>query len=202
MRTVRPMNIQDIYSDLPPLKTERLLLRKITTEDLDDFYAWASDPDVTQYVTWYSHTNPEETQEFINRILGRYKYAKIAPWAIVDRQENRMIGLNGFCTWDTRHHRAELAYVLSKPYWGKGYIPETSPAIINFGFQRMNLNRIAARCRVPNIGSARVMEKCGMTYEGTLREVALIKNEYVDLKHYAILKKEWQTINSEQANGK
>jgi ribosomal-protein-alanine N-acetyltransferase len=185
------MIIQDIYKDLSPLKTERLLLRKVTQEDLDDFYAWASDPEVTHYVTWHAHTSPEETQEFINRILDRYKHAKIAPWAIVDRQENRMIGLNGFCTWDVRHHRAELAYVLSRPHWGKGYITETSQAIINFGFQNMNLNRIFARCRVPNIGSARVMEKCGMTYEGTLREVAFVKNQFVDLKYYALLKKDW-----------
>ncbi|MFT5367202.1 MAG: ribosomal-protein-alanine N-acetyltransferase [Candidatus Latescibacterota bacterium] len=185
------MTISDIYTDLPPLKTERLLLRKVTQEDLDDFYAWASDPDVTEHVTWYAHTSPDETQEFINRILNRYKHAKIAPWAIVHRQSNQMIGLNGFCTWDIRHNRAELAYVLSKTYWGQGYVTEASQTIITFGFQNMNLNRIAARCRIPNIGSARVMEKCGLTYEGTLREVAFIKNEFVDLKYYAILKKDW-----------
>jgi len=185
------MTIQDIYKDLPPLKTERLLLRKVTQEDLDDFNAWASDPDVTHYVTWHPHSNKEETQEFITRIIARYKHAHLAPWAIVHRKDNRMIGLNGFCDWNVKNRHAELAYVLSKPYWGQGLMTEACHAVITFGFQNMNLNRISARCRIANIGSARVMEKCDLTYEGTLREVAYVKNQFVDLKYYALLKKDW-----------
>lgn len=185
------MPIADIYADLPPLKTDRVLLRQLREEDCDDFYTWASDPEVAQYVTWYAHSSPEETQGFIERIRNAYKHAKLAPWALIHRQDNRMIGLNGYCVWDTRHRSAELAYVLSKAYWGQGLITETTRALIDFGFQHMKLNRIYARCRIPNIGSARVMEKCGLIYEGTLREVAFVKNEYVDLKLYAITKKDW-----------
>ena len=185
------MNISDIYTDLQPLKTERLLLRKLTQGDLDDFYAWASDPEVARYVTWGAHKSSDETHEFIDRILNRYKHANLAPWAIVHRKDNRMVGLDGFCKWDIRHSRAELAYVLSKDYWNKGYMSEASRAIINFGFQHMNLNRNDARCRIPNTGSARVMEKCGMTFEGILREVAFIKGNFQDLKLYAIVKRDW-----------
>lgn len=190
------MNISDIYSNLPPLETERVTLRKLHPNDRDDMYAWASDPEVAQYVTWYAHPSPKATASFIDIICERYKHAKIAPWALVHRQNNSMIGLNGFCAWDTHHHKATLAYVLSKPYWGQGYTTETTRAIIQFGFENMALNRIDARCRIENIGSARVMEKCGLTYEGTLREVAFVKNEFIDLKLYAITKTDWQTIQN------
>jgi [ribosomal protein S5]-alanine N-acetyltransferase len=185
------MNISDIYTDLASLQTERLNLRKVKPSDLDDFYAWASDSEVTAYVTWNAHNSTDETLEFINRILTRYQHAQVAPWAVVHKESGRMIGLNGFATWEVRHSRAELAYVLNRNYWGQGYMTEASRAIIEYGFTHMALNRIEARCRVPNVGSARVMEKCGMTYEGTLREVAYVKNQFVDLKYYAILKKEW-----------
>jgi ribosomal-protein-alanine N-acetyltransferase len=185
------MNIHDIYKDLPPLKTDRLLLRKVALEDLDDMYVWASDPDVTPYVTWDAHKSVDETRVFINDILNRYKHAKLAPWAIVHREDRRMIGLDGFCTWEIKDRSAVFAYVLSKSYWRQGYTSEATRAIVDFGFQRMGLNRISARCRVENIGSARVMEKCGLCYEGTQREVAFVKNEFVDLKGYAITKKDW-----------
>ena len=185
------MNISDIYTDLQPLKTERLLLRKLREDDLDNFYAWASDPDVARYVTWDAHQSPDETREFIDSTRDRYKNGRLAPWAIVHGQDNIMIGLDGFCEWNTKHRRAELAYVLSKAYWNKGYMTEASRAIIDFGFQYMNLNRIEARCRIPNIGSARVMEKCGMRFEGILREVSYIKGCFRDLKIYAIVKRDW-----------
>ncbi len=185
------MNISDIYTDLQPLKTERLLLRKLRESDLDDFYAWASDPNVARYVTWDAHKSPDDTREFIGRILTRYKQAQPAPWAIVHRQDNHMIGLNEFCEWDITHYRATFGYVLSKGYWNKGYMTEATRALIDFGFQHMNLNRIDARCRIPNIGSARVMEKCGMRFEGILREVAFVKGRFRDLKLYAIIKRDY-----------
>ncbi len=185
------MKISDIYTDLQPLKTERLLLRKVREDDLDNFYAWASDPDVARYVTWDAHKSPDETREFIDSTLNQYKNGRLAPWAIVHRQDNIMIGLDGFCEWDIKHRRAELAYVLSKAYWNKGYMTEASRAIIDFGFQSMNLNRIEARCRISNIGSARVMEKCGMCFEGILREVSYVKGQFRDLKIYAIVKRDW-----------
>jgi ribosomal-protein-alanine N-acetyltransferase len=69
-------------------------------------------------------------------------------------------------------------------------MPEAVRAVIRFGFGRMELNRIQARCIAENTASARVMEKAGMTYEGTLREYELIKGVYRDMKFYSILRRE------------
>jgi ribosomal-protein-alanine N-acetyltransferase len=88
------------------------------------------------------------------------------------------------------HARAELGYVLSREHRGKGLMPEAVRAVIRFGFGRMELNRIQARCVAENTASARVMEKVGMTYEGTLRESEYIKGAFWDIKIYSILRRE------------
>ena len=82
--------------------------------------------------------------------------------------------------------------MLSREYWGRGLMPEALRAMIAFGFERMGLNRIEARCIAENAASARVMEKVGMTYEGTLRQREFIKGAYRDMKLYAILKSEYR----------
>ena len=90
------------------------------------------------------------------------------------------------------HARAELGYVLSREHWGKGLMPEAVRAVMAFGFEKLSLNRIQARCIAENLASARVMEKAGMTFEGTLRESEFIKGAYRDIKLYSILRREYR----------
>lgn len=189
------MDISDIYADLQSLETERLSLRKLRAGDRDDFYAWASDPEVARYVTWDAHNSPDDTREFMDDVLARYKRGEIGPWAIAHRADNRMIGLIEFGEWEIEHSRATLGYALAKGYWNAGYMTEAVRAAIDFGFRQMALNRIEARCRIPNTGSARVMEKCGMRFEGISREVAFVKGRFRDLKIYAIVKRDWQSAD-------
>ncbi len=103
-----------------------------------------------------------------------------------------MIGTIDFVSWNQHHGNAEIGYALSRDYWGKGICTEAAKEIIAFGFERMDLMRIQAKCMVDNIGSAKVMEKVGMTYEGTLRKAMKIKQEHVDLNVYSILLEEYQ----------
>ena len=69
---------------------------------------------------------------------------------------------------------------------------EAVRAMISFGFDIKGLNRIQAMCEIPNVGSARVMEKCGMLYEGTLRQYMVQNDSFRDMKMYAILREDWQ----------
>jgi len=85
----------------------------------------------------------------------------------------------------------EIAYALARQHWNEGYTTEAVRAIIAFGYRTMRLNRIEARCDIPNIASARVMEKAGMKFECVLRQHMFVKNVDVDLKMYSILRDEW-----------
>lgn len=185
------MEIEDIFSDIPILETDRLLLRKLQLDDKKDIFEYASDPLVCKYTTWSVHESIEESKNFLISVIKDYNNHLIAPWGIVDKEDNKLIGTCGFVNWIVDDDRAEIGYALSRKYWGKGYMTEAVRAVIAFGFSTMNLNRIEARCKIENIPSAKVMEKVGMKFEGILREHLFVKGIYHDLKMYSILRREW-----------
>ena len=188
------MEIEEIYGGLPVLETKRLILRKLTNEDLEDMYEYASNEQVTKYVTWATHRNLEDTKRFLDFALKQYESKSVAPWGIEYKENGRLIGTVDFVSWQPKHNSAELGYVLSQPYWGKGITTEATKKLIQFGFDHMDLVRIQARCFVENIGSERVMEKVGMTFEGTLRKAMFAKGKHQDLKMYSILKEDFYSL--------
>jgi len=185
------MNIEKIYSDLPTLETERLILRKVTKEDIEDMYLYGSDEEVSKYVTWNTHETIADTKGFVEFVLNKYENKQVSPWGIEYKENGKFIGTIDFVWWQPNHKIAEIGYVISKDYWGKGLTTEVAKELVKFGFEEMDLVRVQARCDVENIASARVMEKAGMTLEGIIRKGIFVKGEHRDLKMYSILKEEF-----------
>ena len=194
------MEIEQIYGDLPALETDRLLLRKITIEDLEGMYSYASNQVVAKYVTWNAHQFISDTKEFVEFVLSQYENRKIAPWGIEYKETGNFIGTIDFVSWLPHHNTAEIGYVIHPHYWGRGITTEAAKRVISFGFEKMDLVRIQARCLIENIGSARVMEKSGMTFEGILRKAIFIKEQHQDLKMYSIIKEEF--LSSERSKSR
>jgi [ribosomal protein S5]-alanine N-acetyltransferase len=184
--------IDELLAELPTLETERLLLRKITPADEGDTFAFTSDPEVPKFMSWEPHQSLEDSRAYLATVFDRYRQHMPGPWGIVHKGDARLIGSCGYYDWQRDHNRAEIGYVLSRSYWAQGYMAEAVRELIEFGFREMGLNRIQAICNVPNIGSARVMEKAGMRFEGVLRQSFFEKGKYVDVKVYSILRGEWQ----------
>lgn len=176
--------------DLPTLETERLILRKMTPNDARAVFAYASDPEVTRYVLWEAHRSIEDSRAVVELVVSRYESGGEPEWGIVYKGDYSFVGTCGIVSWEPEHARAELGYALSREYRGRGLMPEAVRAMISFGFGRMGLNRIEARCIAENSASARVMQKAGMSYEGTLRQRERIKGEYRDMEMYSILRGE------------
>ena len=179
-----------LIKELPKLETKRLRLRKMTLADAEAVFNYASDPEVTRYVTWDTHRTVRDSEEFLRSVVGGYEAGEQADWGITEKSSGRFIGTGGVYPVP-EHSRAELGYVLSREYWGRGLMPEAVRAMIRFGFESLDLERIEARCIAENTASARVMEKAGMIYEGTLRGRELIKGAYRDMKFYAVLRREY-----------
>lgn len=180
-----------VFADLPELETERLLLRRMRLGDAEAMFDYASDPEVTRYVLWETHRSVEDSEAFLRLAVEGYERGDFGGWGIVLKDSGRFVGTCGVDVgYAPEHARAELGYVLAREHWGKGLMPEAVRAVIRFGFGRMGLNRLEARCVAENTASARVMEKAGMTYEGTLREQMFIKGAYRDMKLYSILRRE------------
>ncbi|MEQ2464415.1 GNAT family N-acetyltransferase [Niallia hominis] len=188
------MEIEKIFGNLPTLETERLLLRKITLEDAWDMHYYGSNENVSKYVTWETHKSLSDTREFIEFVLTKYENKKIAPWGIEYKENGKLIGTIDFVSWQLKHNIAEIGYVLSQDYWGKGITTEAAKEVIKFGFENMDLVRIQARCDIENIGSARVMEKVSMTFEGVIRKGIFVKSKHRDIKMYSIINEELSTI--------
>jgi [ribosomal protein S5]-alanine N-acetyltransferase len=186
------IQVGDIFADLPTMETERLLLRKISMDDAEDMFEYARDAEVARYVLWHPHKTIEDSRQFISLVLDEYAKGGVAPWGIEYKADKRFVGTVGFLDWSIPNARIEIGYAISRAYWGQGIMTEAVRAVIDLGFRNMALNRIQAMCLPENVASARVMEKAGMRYEGTLRQYLLIKGEFRDLKMYSILRDEWE----------
>ncbi|MEQ2130644.1 GNAT family protein [Caldanaerobacter subterraneus KAk] len=175
----------------PVLETSRLILKKISLEDAEDMFEYASDPEVTKYVSWEYHKNIEDSLNLIKRILSISDKEEVAIWGLYLKENEKLIGTCEL-NIDRKNMIGEIAFALGKKYWNKGIMTEAVREVIEFGFEKLNLNRIQARCMVENIASERVMQKVGMKFEGILREALFAKGRFWDMKMYSILKREYE----------
>jgi RimJ/RimL family protein N-acetyltransferase len=163
------------------LKTERLLLRAFRPDDWPDVHAYGSDPEVVRFMDWGPNTI-EESRHHTNRAAatGAVTPQLRFPYAVERTADRRVIGSVELSMTSLDHRRAEMGYVLASGAWGQGYATEAAAALVAYGFGPLDLHRIAATCDPDNIGSARVLEKLGMTYEGRLRAYFQIRGEWRD----------------------
>ena len=190
--------LNKIFSSIPKLECERLLLRKMKKTDASDMFEYAKDERVTEFLLWEPHESLEYTTQYLNFVQGQYKEGVFYDWALVLNNEDKMIGTCGFTRFDTDNNFAEIGYVINPAYRGNGYACEALERVLKFGFEVLEVNRIEAKYIVGNDASRRVMEKCGMKFEGVARQSMLIKGKYRDIGKYAILKSEFaDSVNAD-----
>lgn len=176
------------------LETERLILRRFKKNDYAEMFEnWASDPEVTKYLTWPTHKNHYITKDILKMWTENYFHKDYYQWAICLKEDNSLIGSISIMNIDETNLNCEVGYCIGREYWNMGITTEAFNAIIKFGFEDIGFERIAARHDVENMASGKVMEKCGLKYEGTLRKILKNnKGQLVDCKYYSILKDEFK----------
>ena len=174
------------------LETDRLILRRFTMEDTDGMYRnYASDPLVTTYLTWPTHTGPDVTRELLSQWTARYVYRDFYQWAIELRDTREVIGSISVVGCQQEVSSMELGWCIGSRWWGCSLVPEAAAAVIRYLFECVGVLRVTARCDVENPRSARVMEKVGMSREGTLRASGRNNRGIVDMLCYGILRSEY-----------
>ncbi|MDI1465327.1 GNAT family N-acetyltransferase [Catellatospora sp. KI3] len=154
------------------LRTARLELRPFTgsAEDVENLYALDDDPAVMKYLTG-GRSTPRETvrDEVLPRLLAAYRRSPgFGCWAAAARDGGAFLGWFALSRDEsTPAGQAELGYRLRQEAWGQGYATEGSRALIDKGFAELGLGRITAHTMTVNLGSRRVMEKCGLRYVRT-----------------------------------
>ena len=179
---------QSVFSSLPVIETARLRLRPLTMRDDRDMFRYASDPEVSRHVLWEAHASPRETRSVLRAAIRQYRAGDPSSFAIERLSDHRMIGTIGFMWINCEHRSAEVGYSLARDCWNQGYATEALRAVLRFGFNTLRLNRIEAQHELDNPASGRVMEKCGMRCEGTLRQRVFNKGRFSDVRLYAILR--------------
>ena len=174
------------------IETERLSLRPYESSDYDAVHVWASDPEVVTYFEWGPNT-PAETQAYLEQAMAHEAEVPKRQFlfAVCRRGEAQPVGGIGLHISEPSHRSGWIGYVYRRDCWGQGYATEAARAVVRFGFEELNLHRIHATCDPRNLASRRVLEKCGMRYEGVLRQEKWYKNQWRDSALFAILEQEF-----------
>ncbi len=175
------------------IETERLILRPYRNSDAETMFKnWASDREVAKYVTWSAHRSITETETVINKWLAEYNELSRYNWVIVLKEFGEPVGAIDVAHIYDNIGAAEIGYCLGRQWWNKGIMTEAFKAVIKYLFEDIGFLRIQAEHAVPNAASGRVMQKCGLTYEGTLRRFfRAASGELLDISYYSILKEEY-----------
>ena len=174
------------------IETERLLLTPWNTSDenAEGLYAWAKNPNVGPNAGWAPHASVEESRKIIKELFMPSRDA----YAIREKATGKIIGNITIYDDDAREgvNSLEVGYALAEEEWGKGYMTEACGAVMDYAFKKYDLAIMAIRTSEVNRRSQRVIEKCGFTYEGTLRKAYHIYTGFDrDSRFYSITREEW-----------
>ena len=175
------------------IETERLILRRFTYDDADAvFKNWASDKHVQMMYSEPVYETKEAVMGLLEKYIGAYENEDKYRWAVIDKITGECIGQIAYFLVDNKNHFAEIEYCIGAAFQCRGYATEATKAVIRFGFEQMNLHKVQICTKTINQPSKRVIEKCGFTYEGTLRDYFFMEDKYVGRLYFSILRSEYE----------
>ena len=179
------------------LETERLVLRRFTTGDVDNLVGLDADPDVMRFVSGGIPTSRDEIEnEFLPAFLGYYqRYQAYGFWAAIEKSTGDFLGWFHFRPREgTAPDQVELGYRMRKSAWGKGYATEGSRALIRKGFAESGVQRVTAEAMAANMASRRVMEKAGLTLVQTFSQPwpDATGSHEIEAVEYALDRADWE----------
>lgn len=179
--------VRKMLSAILPIETERLYIRQICLDDSYDMYEYASIPEVSEFLLWHPHVNLSATEGYIEAIQKRYLKGLYADWAVVLKENGKMIGTCGYVSFDNKNKNCEIGYVLSPKYQKCGYMTEAMTALINLTFGVLELERITLRIIDKNHSSIALAKKLGfeLDYVGEM----VVKEEKQNICYYVLNKK-------------
>lgn len=184
------------------LETERLILRRFTLEDAPYMYEnWAKDPQVTRFLTWNAYTDPAIADAVLNDWTAQYENPAFYQWAIELKSLGQPIGSISVVSQNEKAELMHIGYCIGRNWWHQGIMSEALKAVMDFLFDQVGVNRVESRHDTNNPHSGAVMRKCGMHYEGTLRQSDWNNQGICDAAWYGLLAQERGSTVSAEAAG-
>ena len=174
------------------IETERLTLRPFQLEDAEAMFRnWASDPEVTKFLTWPTHGDVSVSRQVLEDWVSSYDKSSYYQWAIELKEIHEPIGSISAVKVNDETESATIGYCIGRSFWGRGITAEALSAVIAFFFDQVGMNCVSA-CHDPrNPNSGKVMRKSGMIWEGTWRAGGINNLGLCDESWYSILKEEY-----------
>ncbi len=177
------------------IETERLILRRFSPADAPSVLAnWAADERIQSLYAEPVYETIEAVQELLVRYISSYNKDEYYRWAVIDKLSGECIGQIAYFLVDNNNHFAEIEYCIGTAFQRRGLATEATRAVMAYGFEKMNLHKIQISVKTINPASRRVIEKCGFTYEGTLRDYFFENGQYVSRAYYSMLKSEFEAL--------
>ena len=175
------------------LETSRLVLRRATLADAEAMFRnWARDPVVTKFLTWQPYESEADARAYIQGQIELWEHDDDHyDWFIELKSLGEVIGTIGFVRQDEATQSFEVGYAIGRNWWGQGIVAEALAEVLRFAFEEIGANRVGAQHDTANPNSGKVMRKCGMVYEGTLRQAAKSNQGIVDVSQYSMLAEEY-----------
>ncbi len=176
------------------IETERLILRRFEYSDNETMLKnWIADEKIQSLYSEPVYTTKEEVKQLLDKYIHSYKKDDYYRWAVIEKDTDECIGQIAYFLVDSKNHFAEIEYCIGADFQCRGYATEAAKAVIAYGFNKINLNKVQICTKTINAPSKRVIEKCGLTYEGTLRDYFYINGTYVGRLYFSMLKSEYES---------
>lgn len=182
-----------VHKGTKEIETERLILRPFNKDDAEAMFKnWESDSKVTEFLRWPTAIDISEAEQVLNEWVQGYESLDFYQWAIVLKEIGEPIGSIGVVEKNENLDIVHIGYCIGSKWWHQGFTTEAFKAIIPFFFEEVGVNRIESQHDPNNPNSGMVMQKCGLRYEGTLRQADWSNKGVVDACMYSLLKSEWK----------
>lgn len=179
------------------INTQRLILRRFEYADDNAMLKnWIADERIQSMYSEPVYSTKQEVKALLGKYINSYKNKDYYRWAIILKNSNECIGQIAYFLVDSKNHFAEIEYCIGSDFQCMGYATEATKAVIEYGFNSINLHKIQICTKTINKPSQRVIEKCGFTYEGTLRDYFFMDGQYIGRLYYSILKNEYKTYEN------
>ena len=176
-----------IFTPFPNLTTERLSLRKINKDDINEIFTLRSDENILKYIAQSKAKSIEDAEKFITMINNGIEENKWLFWGITLKNEVNIIGT--ICIWNIKkeNFRAELGYSLLTEFQGNGYMNESIQKIVDFSFENLKLHSLEAHVNPLNLASINALEKFNFIKEAHLKENVFFEGEFIDTAIYSLI---------------
>lgn len=172
------------YAQMKILETKNCILRPVLIEDANDMFEYYSKPEVVKFLPIKKHKTINDTKRFIRLFfLQNYNSGRIGHYAVVYKEDNKVIGNIGFNNIQLSSSEGEIGICINPSYWGKNLSTELCIKILEFGFVELKLDKIIAIIYEDNKYSKKPIEKLGFTYTGNLKKTTKLKS-YKDIVCY------------------